>query len=98
LLGLLDDKQYKPIVRLLQKHFNQIIITEPVHERALPALVLQREFQKYNKQPQIERSIIKSYHSVKEILKKTDYLFVMGSHFIVGEILRDQQKALDTLK
>jgi dihydrofolate synthase/folylpolyglutamate synthase len=88
LIGLLDDKQYKPIVRLLQNQFSKIVITEPKHERALLSEVLNNEFKKYRNDVKIVKSVIDAHEYVVENMDKNDHLFVMGSHFIVGELLK----------
>lgn len=88
LIGLLDDKEYKLIVRLLAKNFRQIILTEPVHERALPVSVLSEEFLRYGIEASSEKSLIPAYKCAIENLGKMDQLYVMGSHFLIGEILK----------
>jgi dihydrofolate synthase/folylpolyglutamate synthase len=88
LIGLLDDKQYKPIVRLLQNQFGKIIITEPKHDRALLSKMLKSEFQKYRKDVKSVKSVIDAHDYVVENMDRNDQLFVMGSHFIVGELLK----------
>ncbi len=88
LIGLLDDKQYKPIARLLQNQFSRIIVTEPKHERALLTETLKKEFKKYRNDVISIKSVIDAHGYVVEKMNKNDHLFVMGSHFIVGELLK----------
>jgi dihydrofolate synthase/folylpolyglutamate synthase len=88
LIGLLNDKEYKQIVRLLAKNFKNVILTEPVHERAIPVSVLSDEFMKHGIRTSSEKSIIQAYKKILNNLEKNDQLFVMGSHFIIGEILK----------
>jgi dihydrofolate synthase/folylpolyglutamate synthase len=88
LIGLLDDKQYKPIVCLLQNQFSRIIITEPKHERALLTETLKKEFKKYRNDVKSIKSVIDAHRYIVENMDKNDHLFVMGSHFIVGELLK----------
>jgi dihydrofolate synthase/folylpolyglutamate synthase len=92
LIGLLDDKEYKRIIWLLSKFFRQIILTEPVHERALPVSVLSEEFLRYGINATAEKSILKAYKKATKNLGKNDQLYVMGSHFIIGEILKAIKK------
>jgi dihydrofolate synthase/folylpolyglutamate synthase len=92
IVGLLDDKEYKQIVRLLAKHFKRVILTEPVHERAVPAPVLVKEFLRYGIQPDEEKSIDRAFKIARQNLNKNDHLYVMGSHFIIGEILKTFNK------
>jgi dihydrofolate synthase/folylpolyglutamate synthase len=88
LIGLLDDKEYKLIVRLLAKNFKHIFLTEPVHERALPVSVLSEEFLRYGIKTSAEKLLNLAYTKAIKKLGKNDHLFVMGSHFIIGEILK----------
>jgi len=78
LIGLLDDKEYKLIVRLLAKNFRQIILTEPAHERALPVSVLSEEFLRYGIEASAKKSLILAYKCAIEKLRENDQLFVMG--------------------
>lgn len=93
LLGLLDDKEYKRIIRLLQKYFRYIYITEPNHERALSAKILKQEFQRYNRNVKIVTQINAAYQFALKNLKNSDTLFVMGSHFLISEILIRRAKS-----
>jgi dihydrofolate synthase/folylpolyglutamate synthase len=88
LIGLLDDKEYKRIVRLVSKNFAHFFLTEPVHERALSVSVLSREFLKHGITPFVEKSPHLAYEEAIKKLEKNNQLFVMGSHFLVGEILK----------
>jgi len=88
LIGLLDDKEYKQIARLLSRHFKKIIVTQPAHERAIPVSVLSKELLRYGIQADLEPRIIPAYQMALKNLKKKEQLYVMGSHFIIGEILK----------
>lgn len=88
LIGLLDDKEYKQIVRLLAKHFRKVTLTQPVHERAIPVSVLSNEFLKHGIDTSSEESILPAYKRAIKNLKTDDQLFVMGSHFVISEILK----------
>ena len=88
LIGLLDDKEYKLIVRLVVKNFKQFFLTEPTHERALPIFVLYKEFLKHGIKPSAEKSLNLAYRMAIKKLGKNDQLYVMGSHFLIGEILK----------
>jgi len=87
LVGLLDDKEYKPIARLLSKYFNKIILTEPVHDRALPIPILYEEFLRHGIKATFEKSFHHAYINTVKKLGKNDQLYVMGSHFLIGQIL-----------
>jgi len=87
LLGLLEDKAYKPIIRRLQKSFRNVTITEPKHDRALPAQTIKNELKKYGVNSTISVSIRDAYTTIVQNMNKNDVLFVMGSHYIIGELL-----------
>ena len=88
LLGLLDDKEYKLIVRMLSKYFNKIILTEPPVERALPVTVLYEEFLRHGVKVSTDRFPEHAYVKTIKKLGENDQLYVMGSHFLIGELLK----------
>ena len=88
IVGLLDDKEYKQIIRLLSKYFKRIILTEPEHERAVPVSILAKEFSRFGIEADTENSIELAFRKAKKNLNKNEQLYVMGSHFIIGEILK----------
>jgi dihydrofolate synthase/folylpolyglutamate synthase len=88
LIGLLDDKEYKQIVRLLSRYFEKVIVTQPAHDRAIAVSVLSKEFLRYGIQAELEQRIIPAYQRALQNLKKNEQLYVMGSHFLIGEILK----------
>lgn len=87
IFGLLDDKAFKPIIRRVQKSFKNVIITEPKHDRALPAQLIKDELIKYGVEAEIYGSIKDSYRKTLQKLTQNDVLFVMGSHYIIGQLL-----------
>ena len=92
LFGLLDDKAYRPIIRRLQKLFKNVMLTQPRHERALPAGLLADEFLKYGVRAKPVVSLEDAFRQAVKKLKQQDQLFVIGSHFLIGEILRGLHK------
>jgi len=92
LFGLLDDKAYKPIIRLLQKVFKNVTLTQPRHERALPAGRLAEEFLKYGIRPKTVVSLEEAFRQSVKKLKPHHQLFVIGSHYLIGEILKGSHK------
>ncbi len=87
LFGLLEDKAYKPIIRMIHESFRNVIITEPAHDRALSAQLILKEFKKYGMEAIICKSITEAYAKTIQNMAKNDVLFVMGSHYIIGELL-----------
>ena len=93
LIGLLNDKPYKQIARLLRNEFKEVTIVEPVNERALPAETLKAVFNIYWDRVRVEKSVQDAYRVAVGAMRKNDVLFVMGSHFLVSEILKVLHKS-----
>jgi len=84
LVGILKDKDYKNMVRILEKYTENIIFTKPNSERAV--------------QPEILKEIINNKKNVKiiedpkeayQFIKKTDENWlIFGSLYLSGEILK----------
>ncbi len=84
LVGILKDKDYKNMVRILEKYTENIIFTKPSSERAV--------------QPEILKEIINNKKNVKiiedpkeayQFIKKTDENWlIFGSLYLSGEILK----------
>ena len=92
IFGLLDDKEYKLIIRLIVKYFKNIVVTEPMHERAISVEILENEFQRYGIGVESYKSIEQAYKQTQQKLTKNDTLLIMGSHYIIGEILNLSSK------
>ena len=92
LFGILSDKNYAEIVRILSPHFKRFILTEPSHERCLSGEILKAEFAKHGKKSTFIKEIIPAYEFCLREMAKTDTLAVVGSHFLIGDLLRHLQK------
>ena len=92
LIGLLSDKEYRAIAKLISNKFATITITEPVHERYLPGTYMQSALKNLGIDAEIIADSRDALIKIKENLKKNDPLFVMGSHFLIGTLLGTFQK------
>ena len=92
LIGLLADKDYPSIVKLVSGIFKGIVVTEPESKRALKAGKLNKEFLKYDRNVKIIKDLKKAYDFSVKNLAQEDVLFVMGSHFLVGALLKKMNK------
>jgi dihydrofolate synthase/folylpolyglutamate synthase len=92
LIGLLADKDYKSIVKLIHGIFREIVITEPENERALKVKILKREFTKQGIKVKSIKDLKKAFDFLIKNSSEEDTLFVMGSHFLVGELLKKMNK------
>ena len=92
LIGLLEDKDYKSIVKLLTKNFTTIVITEPLSHRALKGQILKNEFSQYGIKVKLIKDLQKAFDFSIKSLRKEDKLLVIGSHFLVGGLLEKFHK------
>jgi dihydrofolate synthase/folylpolyglutamate synthase len=89
LLGLLADKEYERIVQLIVKDFKRIIVTEPNNERKLDGELLAAVFKNYGIKADLIKNPQQAFNFCVKNLNRDDVLFVMGSHFLVGELSKD---------
>jgi dihydrofolate synthase/folylpolyglutamate synthase len=95
LLGLLADKEYDRIIQLLLHGYDRIVLTEPNSDRKLDGEIFKAKFRDYGKEVELIRDLQDAYDSCLLKMGDTDILFVMGSHFLVGELSkRLQEKSL----
>ncbi len=82
--GMLKDKDYKEMLKLLEKNADQIVLTLPKNTRALDPTVL-AEYS--NKRPEV---VLNSDSAIDYALCTTDekdLILVTGSMYLVGEIM-----------
>jgi dihydrofolate synthase/folylpolyglutamate synthase len=84
LVGILRDKDYKNMVKILQKYTENIIFTKPNSERAIQPEIL-KEIVNNKKNVSIIEEPKKAY----EFIKKTgENWLIFGSLYLAGEILQ----------
>ena len=81
IFGVLRDKKYKKMIKYLQPFIKNIIITEPVSPRALPAEKLEKAFSanKTSIQKNLKSALEEAFKFNKEIL-------ITGSLYLAGEM------------
>ena len=72
--------------------FSEIWITEPESHRKLPAEILINEFYQHGISAVFVKDISKSFESLSKNLDPKDILFIMGSHYLAGQILSINHK------
>jgi dihydrofolate synthase / folylpolyglutamate synthase len=92
LIGLLDDKDFKEIVQDVKNVFSEIWITEPESHRKLSGEILVNEFNQHGISVLFVKDISKSFESLSKNLNPEDILFIMGSHYLAGQILSMNHK------
>ena len=87
LLGILDDKDYKKVIKVLSSDTDIFIMTEPKSERALSACLLEKEASAYETETFVEKEISKALIKAKEVADTDDLILITGSFYTVGEAL-----------
>ena len=88
LLGLLADKDFSRIVPMAGRFFKRIILTEPISPRKMTVGELQAVFRSHVVPTEAIPEPDTAYASATKDLTGDDVLFVMGSHFLSGELLK----------
>ena len=87
LFGMLSDKAFDEIVKIIYPNFKKIVITEPLNERKLEGDRLAKEFARYKINVTIIKDIRSAFEFCLKKLKSSDTLVVMGSHFLIGPLM-----------
>ncbi len=87
LLGILDDKDYKKIIKVLSSKADIFIMTEPKTERALSSRFLEKEALAFETETFVEKDIAKALIKAKEVADRDDLILVTGSFYTVGEAM-----------
>ena len=89
ILGILNDKDYKKIIKILSAKSDTFIMTEPISKRALSAHLLETQASSLHKQTFIEKKVSKALKKANEIAGPHDLILVTGSFYSVGEALSE---------
>lgn len=87
LLGLVEDKDYLKIARLIAGYSIRIVITEPATHRKLSGEVLMDAFSKIQKKVNLIKDFRQAYEFSKKQLQGDDNLLVIGSHYLIGPLM-----------
>lgn len=88
-LGILEDKDYKKIIKVLSSGTNTFIMTEPKTDRVLPVQFLYKEALALKKKTFVEKKISKALIKAKAIANPEDLILVTGSFYTVGNALSE---------
>ena len=86
LLALIDDKAFTEILEIIAPIFASITVTEPLHDHPIPGTRLQSELIKLGRKAIFIKDINKAFDFIKKGLAENDTLFVLGSHFLIGNL------------
>ena len=85
--GILKDKEYKEMAKLLAPLAKKIIVTTPESERALSPSVLKEVFSLYTDVPiEVILNPIEALKYAKKDLSPHDILLVTGSLYLIGKV------------
>lgn len=84
-VGILDDKPYGPILKMLAEVSNRVIFTQPVIDRALPAQTLADKAGPLWSEATVEPSVDLAVRKAMEMNKPDQVICVAGSLYVVGE-------------
>ncbi len=85
IFGVLEDKNYKEMIRLLIPFAGKIILTRPLSPRAIPAIELKKVFERYNKSVSIIDNLEEAYNDARQ---SKNEILITGSFYLVG-VMRD---------
>jgi len=91
-LGVLGDKKYKDMIDHLNQYVDYYITVTPNNERALPASTLADSIKTTHKPVLIGETIVEGLKIALALAQEHDLICVLGSHFIVGEIIKHYKK------
>ncbi len=85
-LGILADKDWRSMVRRLVLPAQQVIMTRPPEERALPPEVLAAEAKRYGRGAEVEENPRKAVRKALAAAGRDDLVCVAGSLYLVGAV------------
>jgi dihydrofolate synthase/folylpolyglutamate synthase len=81
IFGVLKDKNYRKMISLLNPFIREVVVTEPMSERALPAEKLVKFFS--HTEVQVKKNIREAWETAK---KRSGKILVTGSLYLAGEM------------
>lgn len=84
-IGILDDKPYRAMLKSLVPLCHRVIVTRPVIDRSLPAETLAAEVRRFTHRVEIEENVEKAVFSAMQTTPGEDLVCIAGSLYVVGE-------------
>ena len=91
-VGILNDKPYRIILKDLASLCTRVIVTQPTIDRALPASTLKMEAVKYCSHVEIVDNVGDAVAHALKTSGKDDVICVAGSLYVVGEAKTEFEK------
>ena len=92
-MGLLADKKTSEIINILNPYVDLYVAVTPDNERALTAQELAKRIEQTGKRVKIGQTIGEGLELALDFAKNKDLVCVLGSHFVIGEILKIYKKS-----
>ncbi|KAF2955493.1 folylpolyglutamate synthase/dihydrofolate synthase family protein [Marinitoga sp. 38H-ov] len=84
LIGILDDKDFEGMVKILSDDFDYIVVTQVPNKRSEKPEEVYNLFKKYSKNVVFEKDPIEAFKKLYST--PYDYYFITGSLYLVGKI------------
>jgi len=92
LVGLLDDKNFPEISKIIASAAETVFVVTPNSERALDGQLLCEEFLKYSVQAVKCLDTEDGFQKAISYANGNDLICILGSHYVVGELLHFYKK------
>jgi dihydrofolate synthase/folylpolyglutamate synthase len=89
IFGVMDDKNYRKMLRMMDKIAQEIILTQPAYPRSAKLDNLTEAARKAGLRYSTIPGVKEAYQEALNKMKNDDVLCVTGSHFTVGEFLSE---------
>jgi len=87
-IGILNDKDIKKMIKIIEPFSDKIILTKPKTPRAEEPLKIKKFIKNKNKIKKINKDVKKAVEYAEKIVEKSDLILVTGSCFVVGETIK----------
>lgn len=88
LIGIVNDKDAYNITKFLSGKFRYVIVTEPETARKQDGSILMRMFEKQKQNVKFIKDLSMAFELCKNTLKNDETLIALGSHYLVGALMR----------
>ncbi len=91
IIGILNDKDIKKMIKIIEPFSDKIILTKPETPRAEEPLKIKKFIKNKNKIKKISKDVKKAVKYAEKIAEKGDLILVTGSCFVVGEVMKNKK-------
>jgi dihydrofolate synthase/folylpolyglutamate synthase len=91
LLGIVNDKDAQAIVKFLAGKFHLVVITEPDTYRKQDGEYLVRLFESAGQKILLIKDLNEAYESCIKKLNRNQVLIALGSHYLIGALMKNRK-------